>query len=234
MGDWTGDGHAKAGIFRPSSNTWWLDTNNNGVYDAGDLPPFTYPGIGPSASDLPVVGDWKGIGRAGVGIFRGGMWVLDTNYDGVFEQPVAGTAQSAGSDAVFFFGGLAGGGDVPITGNWSGGTITYVGYVRVDGGPGGPWLWVTDTGQPASPLQSAHVEKPGIGFGGLPGDVPVSGDWLNDGTAQFGVVRASGASAPFLWVLDGGLPLAPQSSHGIGLLFAYGGAPGDVPVTGKW
>ncbi len=42
-GDWTGDGHAKVGIFRPSTNQWWLDTNNNGVYDAGDLPVFAYP-----------------------------------------------------------------------------------------------------------------------------------------------------------------------------------------------
>ncbi len=235
-GDWTGDGHTKVGIFRPSTNQWWLDTNNNGIFDAGDAAVFAYPGVGPLATDLPVTGDWKGLGKAGVGIFRSGLWVLDTNYDDVFEQPAAGTATSAGSDSVFFFGGIAGGGDVPVTGNWLGGAQSYVGYVRVAGGPGGPWLWVTDSGLPSAPLQSGHVERQGIAFGGITGDVPLSGDWFGTGTAGFGIVRSSGnaSGAPFLWILDSASPTAVQAAHTSGAVFPYGGATGDKPVAGKW
>ena len=35
-GDWTGDGHTKAGIYRPKNGDFLLDTNGDDVFDAGD------------------------------------------------------------------------------------------------------------------------------------------------------------------------------------------------------
>ncbi len=170
-----------------------------------------------------------------MGIYRNGLWVLDTQYTGMFVQPAPGYAESSGSSAVFSFGGLAGGGDVPVAGNWYGGLAAHAGYVRSSGGPGGPWLWVTDQGAANATFQSAHVQNTGFAFGGLTGDVPVVGDWYDTGTAQAGFVRtAGGPGGPWLWITDQAGPLAPQAGHGNGIVFPYGGLGGDIPVTGKW
>jgi len=221
-GDWTGSGHAAVGIFRPSTNQWWLDTNNNGIFDGGDTAVFVYPGLAPSATDVPVTGDWRGIGKTCVGAFRSGfLWILDTNCDGVFQGPAAGTTYS-GTDSVFGFGGIAN--DVPVVGNWDGLGKSEAGIVR------GGFLWVTDAANATAASQASHVAGNVIGFGGIAGDVPVTGDWYGVGTTYFGIVRGG-----FLWALDGAAPSAPQASHyGFGSVFPYGGAAGDKPVTGKW
>ena len=100
-GDWTGNGHWKVGIYRPSTGTWWLDANNDGVLDAGD---FTYQ-FGGIAGDVPVVGDWTFSGKSCIGIFRHGFfWVLDLNCNGAFDDTP--------TDAAFPFGGLTN--DVPV------------------------------------------------------------------------------------------------------------------------
>jgi hypothetical protein len=218
-GDWTGDGHAKVGIYRSSTGTWYLDANNNGAYDPGD---YTYQ-FGGVAGDIPITGDWNGLGRSCVGIFRSGFfWILDLNCNGFFDNTPA--------DAAFPFGGVVG--DIPVVGAWTGGT-TRVGVVRkyAPGGvpQGNPFYWILD----ASPANAGNLpanHPPGIAFafGGLAGDVFVTGDWYNNGTSAAGVYRNG------LWVLDAALPAAPQASHVPGLTFGYGGVPGDLPVTGKW
>ena len=55
--------------------------------------------------DVPVVGDWDGTGTSKIGVFRNGVWFLDTNGNGASE----------GTDAVAYFG-IAG--DRPVTGTW--------------------------------------------------------------------------------------------------------------------
>jgi hypothetical protein len=224
VGDWTGSGKSKAGIYRSSTGQWFLDANDNGVFDAGD---FTYA-FGGIAGDFPVVGDWAGLGKSCVGLFRSGFfWVLDLNCNGSFD----GT--DAGQDAAFPFGGV--GGDVPIVGAWTGGT-TKVGVVRkyAPGGVpiGNPFYWVFDAGT-ASAGGSPAAHQPDYGrsfaFGGLSGDVFVTGDWYNTSISAGGVFRNG------LWVLDPALPGEPQANHTqTPLTFGYGGVPGDVPITGKW
>ena len=63
---------------------------------------FTYGGAG----DVPVVGDWNGDGRAGIGVFRPSTreWILR-------QTPSAG-----GSDLRFQFGAA---GDRPVSGTWA-------------------------------------------------------------------------------------------------------------------
>jgi hypothetical protein len=220
-GDWTGDGFAKVGIYRTSTGTWYLDANNNGVFDAGD---FTY-NFGGLAGDIPFVGDWLGLGRSCVGIYRsnGSLWLLDLNCNGSFDNTP--------TDAFFPFGGLSG--DVPVVGKWTAGG-TRVGVVRKyapAGVPqGNPFFWVLDAGAANAGNQPANHPSAGyaFGFGGLAGDVFVTGDWYGIGVSQAGVYRNG------FWVLDSGVPTAPQASHTTGLAFGYGGSPGDVPVVGRW
>jgi hypothetical protein len=226
-GDWTGDGHTKVGLYRPSAGTWWLDANNDGVFNAGD---YTYQ-FGGVTGDLPVVGNWNNVAGTSVnktciGIYRtqGSVWLLDLNCNGAFDNTP--------SDAFFPFGGLAG--DVPVVGAWTGGT-TRVGVVRkyAPGGvpQGNPFYWVPDAGAAnAGNLPANHpADIPNcFGFGGLANDVFVTGDWYNKGTSTAGVYRVG------FWVLDAALPGAPQSNHVPGLTFGYGGLAGDLPVTGKW
>jgi hypothetical protein len=163
-GDWTGDGHAKAGWYR--AGTWYLDANNNGVLDSGpgDL---VYTGFG-GPNDVPVVGDWGGLGRATIGIVTGGyLWVVDTTGTGVFQQPTpvctpltanTPTYPNCGTDTVTFTGKTSvfpwGGStaDVPVVGNWFGKVSTagypmaQAGFVRGGVAGYGPFLWVLDSG----------------------------------------------------------------------------------------
>ena len=227
MGDWNGDGHTKAGIYRPSNGMWYLDANNDGVYDNGD---YAYQ-FGGLAGDMPVAGDWNAVpGVSGhkscIGIYRsaGSVWLLDLNCNGVYE--------GSPTDAFFPFGGLAG--DVPVAGNWTGGT-TRVGVVRVyapNGIPqGNPFFWVLDSADAnAGPLATTHQPAPGaFAFGGLPGDVYLTGDWNNSGAAKAGIFRSGAAGVqPFQWVLDA------NGAHTPDVVFNLFGLTGDVAVTGKW
>jgi hypothetical protein len=219
VGDWTGDGKAKVGIYRSSTGQWFLDANNNGIYDGGD---YTY-GFGGVANDIPIVGDWLNTGKSCVGIFRSGFfWLLDLNCNGQFDST---------TDAQFPFGGISG--DVPVVGAWTG-AGTRVGVVRkyAPGGvpTGNPFYWMLDSGAAnAGSLPANHQPSASsFAFGGLTGDLYVTGDWKNTGISAAGVFRNG------LWVLDAALPGAPQASHVPGLTFGYGGVAGDLPVTGKW
>jgi hypothetical protein len=226
-GDWTGNGHWKVGIYRPSTGTWWLDANGDGVLDAGD---FTYQ-FGGIAGDIPVTGDWILQGKTCIGIFRSGyVWLLDLNCNGTYD--------GAPADAFFPFGGLTG--DVPVTGEWVPGQPTRVGVVRAYA-PGGvvgacsastnagcPFFWVFDIANPnAGASAAAHQPAPGaFAYGGLFGDVFVTGDWLSTGAVRAGVYRQG------IWLLDEGLN--GPTYHTYDTFFGYGGLPGDIPIVGKW
>src|ERR1019366_1593469 len=86
-------------------------------------------------------------------------------------------------------------------------------------------LWILD-------IDGSHqfdVAAPGSHasavFGGLPGDLPVVGDWNGDGRRKVGIYRQG------VWLLDwdgdGELTSADRK-------FNFGGLPGDLPVVGDW
>jgi hypothetical protein len=161
VGDWNGDGRTKIGIFREGF-FWMLDYNGNGTWDGtgpGADVAFAFGGI---AGDMPVVGDWTGDGKSKVGVFRDGFeWLLSGS------DPSAATQTAL---PVFAFGGIPG--DLPIVGDWTGDGITKAGVFR-DG-----FLWVLD-GADATAPQASHFVLFGFAFGGVTGDVPVSGRWVN-------------------------------------------------------
>jgi hypothetical protein len=56
VGDWTGNGTSQIGVFDPSSGSWQLDLNNDGIFNGCAIDRCAGP-FGQSG-DLPVVGRW--------------------------------------------------------------------------------------------------------------------------------------------------------------------------------
>jgi hypothetical protein len=97
VGDWTGDGIRKIGVYRQGS--WYLDLNGNGVWDGCGVD-ACISSFGGLPGDVPVVGDWTGDGIAKVGIYREGQWFKDLNNNGTWD--------GCGVDAcIESFGGIA-------------------------------------------------------------------------------------------------------------------------------
>jgi len=110
VGDWTGDGKDRIGIFRivGGQGAWYLDANGNRNWDGvsgGDI----YAVFG-QAGDTPVVGDWNGDGKDDIGTFNAGLWSLDQNGNFAWNG-------ANGGDVQFTYGAS---GDKPLVGNWKG------------------------------------------------------------------------------------------------------------------
>ena len=118
VGDWTGDGIRKIGVYRQGS--WYLDLNNNGLWDGCGVD-RCIASFGGLPGDVPVVGDWTGDGIDKLGIYRRGEWFKDLNGNGVWD--------GCGVDAcIASFGGFPE--DVPVVGDWTGDGIAKVGIYR--------------------------------------------------------------------------------------------------------
>ena len=209
-GDWNGSGRTKAGIYRSSNGVFLLDYDGDGKFTDQDK--WFKLNIGIQAGDVPVAGDWNGDGRAKVGLYRHGRWLLDYNGDGVFE---------AGVDKSYEFGGAPG--DVPVVGDWNGSGVDKIGLVR-DG-----VYWVLDANGNGRFDGLGSGRDIAFSFRGQPGDVPVTGDWNGDGRSKPGLFR-SGA-----WILDfNGNYRYDGVGPGGDLTATFGGAAGDRPVVGRW
>jgi hypothetical protein len=158
MGDWDGQGTKRLGLFR--GGTWILDTNGNGMLDAGDRT----IAFG-QAGDVPLLGDWNGTGRIKLGLFRQGTFILDLS--GHLSGVTTGL-----NDGTFTFGQA---GDTPIAADWNNTGTTKVGVFRA-----GQWLLdFSGTNSVTATYQYGQA-----------GDIPVVGDWKGTGTAnQIGVYR---------------------------------------------
>jgi hypothetical protein len=114
--------------------------------------------------DLPVVGDWNGDGIATIGVFRGGLWFLDTDGDGRLTD----------QDTIVTFGGV---GDLPVVGDWNGDGITQIGVFREG-------TWVLDS----NGNRQVDDEDQAFRLGDAE-DLPVVGDWDGDGRSDAAVYR---------------------------------------------
>jgi len=230
VGDWTGNGTARLGVFRcppaatPGACSWFVDLNNNGKWDgvAGGDGIYTFGLTG----DMPVVGDWVGNGNTKIGIFRCGattcQFVLDVNNNHTFDV----------GDAVDFFG-LPG--DTPVIGQWGAGASIAdgIGVFRCGAAAGSPCQWIVDSNG-----DGAFQSSDAIYVFGATGDVPVVGDWDDfgaqpTGRKRIGIFRTitiGAQSGIGTFVLDSNGNNAFDSTDQV----VYYGQTGDIPVVGNW
>lgn len=183
VGDWTGSGMATIGVYRPSNRYWFLDLNGNSAWDGCAVDACVGP-LGASG-DIPVVGDWLGIGVTLIGVFRPstGMWYLDADGDG--RHSGCGTAD-------YCMGPFGLPGDVPVLGDWGRWGYDQIGVYRPSTG-----MWYLDGSVGFSWWEGCDVDIC-LGPFGIKGDVPVVGDWAGDGKKRIGVFRPKGG----YWFLD--------------------------------
>ena len=139
----------------------------------GTTPAFTLNSFG-QAGDIPVVGDWTGTGVNRLGVFRNGLWILDTNNNGVQDA----------SDLIVNFGQA---GDLPVFGFFDGTGRPQLGLFRAG-------TFVLDL---SGHLTGVATGTPDATFTfGQAGDIPITGDWNGSGTTKVGVFRSG------VWKLD--------------------------------
>ena len=225
-GDFLGNGTVEIGVFRcppPGRGVcqWYIDLNNNGHWDglSGDVIwNFGSPG------DLPAVGDWNGSGVAKIGVMRcpavAGVctWYLDTGNKHTYDPATAGA---------YLFG-LTG--DKPVVGPWADkSNVAPVDQIGVFRCPvAGICAWMVDSlGVTAlSTAVPVGVSSSGTTFHfGLPGDLPVVGNWNASGKKRIGVFRHG------QWFVDsnGNGVFDPGTDQ----VFNFG-LTGDRPVVGFW
>jgi hypothetical protein len=156
------------------------------------------------AGDLPVAGDWDGDGETDIGVFRPltGQFLLRLRSGNGFAIT---TITFGGSD------------DTPVAGDWDGDGFDTVGVFRFD--PKGMFFALTNSHVADDPAPQLDIQY----FIGLPGDLPVAGDWDGDGLDTVGLYRPSGST----------YFLANSFAAGADLVFGFGIA-GDLPLAGDW
>jgi hypothetical protein len=126
------------------------------------------------AGDVPIVGDWTKSGSTKLGVFRNGLWILDSNGNGRIDS----------SDRQFTFGQA---GDIPIVGDWDGSGTIKAGLFRRG-------YWILDL---SGHMSGVATGKQDVTFYfGLGTDVPVVGDWGSTGVTKIGTFRNGS------WFLD--------------------------------
>jgi PKD repeat protein len=156
-GDWTGDGRAEIGVFRPSTRQFYLDYNGNCAWD-GAVTDRSYTfGI---TMDTPVVGDWDHDLASEIGVYRNSthQFYLDYNGNGAWNGAV--------TDRRYDFG-IAG--DLPVTGDWMGDGGTGIGVFRPT-----THLFYLDYNE--NDAWNGAVTDRRYDFG-ITGDSPVAGKW---------------------------------------------------------
>jgi hypothetical protein len=215
-GDWDGDGRAEVGTWRPGDRRFRLDIDADGRWDGavgGDRlsAPF---GV---ATDLPLVGDWNGDGRAELGYWRPQTrrFSLDSNGNGRWDG-------TSGGDTLTPAFGLSA--DLPVSGDWSGDGLDEIGTwrpsdrrFRLDTNGNGRWDGVAG----GDTLTAAF---------GLATDLPVTGDWDGDGSPEVGFRRPGTRR----FQLDtNGNDRWDGPTQGDWTSDSFGSS-GDRPVVGPW
>ena len=208
MGDWTGNGASKVGLFRPSDGTFYLDYNGNGVWDGCGTDRCLQIGM---LNDIPLVGDWNGNGTSKVGAFRpsDGTFYLDYNGNGQWDGCTTDQCLAIGMT-----------GDVPLVGDWNGSGTSKVGAFRPSDGTfyldyNGNGMWdgcATD--------RCLAI--------GLNGDTPLVGDWDATGSSKVGAFRPSDGT--FYLDYNGN---GQWDGCGTDRCLPIG-LSGDTPLVGKW
>jgi PKD repeat protein len=207
-GDWNADGRTEIGVFRNSTDQFYLDYTGNGTWNGALFDQQYTFGL---SGDIPISGDWNADGRTEIGVFRNSTHQFYLDYNG------NGAWNGALFDQQYTFG-LSG--DIPISGDWNADRRTEIGVFR----PSNHVFYLDYNGNGL--WEGAMIDR-AYTFG-LSGDIPVSGDWNADGKTEIGVFRNS----THMFYLDyhGN---GAWNGASVDRLYNFG-ISGDVPVSGKW
>jgi len=194
------------GVFRLSTHLFYLDYNGNGVWNGASVDRQYNFGI---TGDIPISGDWNSDGKTEIGVFRNSTHLFYLDYNG------NGAWNGAAADRQYNFGIT---GDIPITGDWNNNGISEIGVFR----PSTHLFYLDYNGNGV--WNGAAIDR-SYNFG-ITGDIPVSGDWNNNGISEIGVFRPS----THLFYLDyngngGWNGAAVDRSYNFGIT-------GDIPISG--
>jgi hypothetical protein len=196
------------GVFRPSTHMFYLDYNDNIVWNGAVIDRAYNFGI---TTDLPVSGDWNHDGISEIGVFRPSThsFYLDANGNGAWN--------GASVDRAYNFGITT---DLPVSGDWNHDGTSEIGVFRssthsfyLDYDGNGAW-------------NGAVVDR-AYNFG-IAGDIPVSGDWNYDGISEIGVFRPS-TNMFYMDYNGNGIWNGAVIDRACNF-----GTTGDIPVSGDW
>ncbi len=207
-GDWNGDGTEDLGAWRPKTGRFHLDADGSRTWTEGvDVKTDSF-GI---RSDVPVAGDWNGDGTDDIGVWRPstGRFYLDADGSRTW---------TAGIDVITDPFGVPS--DIPVAGDWNGDGTNDIG------------VWRPSTGRFYLDIDGSRTWTVGVDVitdpFGIPGDVPVAGDWSGDGTDDIGVWRPS--TGRFYLDADG----SHTWTSGIDAITESFGLATDLPIVGSW
>jgi PKD repeat protein len=207
-GDWNNDGITEMGVFRPSTQSFYLDFNGNGIWNGAVIDRAYNFGI---STDLPVSGDWNNDGITEIGVFRPSTqsFYLDFNGNGIWNGTAIDRAYNFGIST-----------DLPVSGDWNNDGITEIGVFR----PSTQSFYLDFNG---NGIWNGTAIDRAYNFG-ISTDLPISGDWNNDGITEIGVFRPSTQSF-YLDFNGNGI----WNGTAIDRLYNFG-VTEDNPVAGKW
>ncbi len=209
--------------YDPGSGLWQIRNSNSSGF--ANLGMFTF-GLGGNNS-FPVVGHWTGRGPVTIGVVE----VIDSAIPGqgkVLTWKLRNSLTPGAPDvAQFAFGAQ---GDIPVVGDWDGNGTTTVGIYQADpkfGEPAGTWKLRNSLSAGPPSYNTSGID--GFAYGGLPGDLPVSGDWDGNGADSVGVVERVNTGNLLIWNLRNENSAGPTDAG----KFAFGSAAlGTLPIDG--
>jgi hypothetical protein len=225
--------------YDPGSGLWQIRNSNSTGF--ANLGMFTY-GLGGNNS-FPVVGRWNG---TALGI--GEVEVIDSAVPGqgkVLTWKLRNSLTPGAPDVTPFAYGAQN--DIPVVGDWDGNGTTTVGVYQANaefGNPAGTWKLRNSTSAGAPDFNTGPGPT-GFAYGGLPGDLPVTGSWSGSGATTVGIVERY-LSPVLTWKLrnenSAGAPDSGSFAFGASALGSFAvpgvgtvyGAADFAPVTGDW
>ena len=147
-----------------------------------------------------------------IGVFRNSTHLFFLDYNG------NGTWDGAVVDRQYNFG-ISG--DLPVSGDWNSDGRSEIGVFR-----NSTKMFYLDYN--ANGVWNGSVVDRQYNFSSISGDLPISGDWNNDGISEIGVFRNS--TKRFLLDFNGN-----GVWNGASVDRSYNfGITGDLPISGKW